>query len=60
MHAEESTTGSPVSLHERVRILEDREAIRDLKVQYAHALDSYDIEAFLDLFADDAFPDLVS
>ena len=54
MLEKEITTNNQITLHERVRILEDREAIRDLKVQYAHALDSYDIEAFLDLFDEDA------
>ena len=47
------TNVSRIGLQERVRILEDREAIRDLKVRYAHALDSYDIEAFLELFTED-------
>ena len=42
------------SLKEKVRILEDKEAIRDLKAQYARALDTYDVDAFMDLFTDDA------
>jgi hypothetical protein len=40
-------------LEEKVRILEDKEAIRELKARYAYTLDAYDIESFLDLFVDD-------
>lgn len=39
------------SVEERLRLLEDKEAIRDLLLAYGRALDSRDTQAYADLFA---------
>lgn len=41
------------SVEERLRYLEDKEAIRDLLLAYGRALDSRDTQAYSDLFAAD-------
>ena len=41
------------SVDERVRLLEDKEAIRDLLLAYGRALDGRDTQAYADLFAAD-------
>ena len=42
-----------LSLSDRVRILEDKDAIRELKARYAYTLDIQDLDGWLDLFAED-------
>lgn len=41
------------SVEERLQILEDKEAIRDMLLEYGRALDSRDTQAYADLFAAD-------
>lgn len=47
-------TRAPRSLEERLQELEDKEAIRQIVIDYAAALDAQDAEAYAALFADDA------
>lgn len=41
------------SVEDRLRVVEDKEAIRDLLLAYGRALDSRDTKAYSDLFAED-------
>ncbi len=41
------------SIEERLQILEDKEAIRQIIIDYASALDEQDAEAYVSLFAED-------
>lgn len=43
----------PLSIEQRLQILEDKEAIRQISIDYASALDNQDAEAYVALFADD-------
>jgi len=41
------------SVEERLQRLEDREAIRELKIAYAKACDGYNVDRILSLYTDD-------
>jgi ketosteroid isomerase-like protein len=45
---------SPDEIEKRFKVLEDIEAIRQLKVRYCHLVDAYDAEGIAALFTDDA------
>ena len=47
-------SGAPRSVEERLQLLEDKEAIRQIVIDYAAALDAQDADAYIALFADDA------
>jgi ketosteroid isomerase-like protein len=47
-------TGTALSLEQRLQILEDKDAIRQIVIDYAAALDAQDADAYVALFAQDA------
>ncbi|MBN8830673.1 MAG: nuclear transport factor 2 family protein, partial [Sphingomonadales bacterium] len=47
-------SGPALSLEQRLLVLEDKEAIRQIVIDYAAALDAQDADAYVALFAQDA------